>query len=372
MPQAIFKAGTSNLPFWEALLEPVSRLRGVDTLNAIYRTAATTTLSVGDAVPGYSGMIITELQQQHTGGSIRWFITAEGSFSGTNPTKILSRSTRRTLNVGWDEMRVETISWYADWMDCTAVAATDVITTTSAHGYSTGQAVVFARLTGGAGITPQSAGNLGVIVYVYRIDSTTFKVSDTYAHALAGTNFVNITTNMTAGQVIAAEFALGSPHPSFPYMYLMDVELQDDYTSWKRASVVYMGLKEDKPYKRMIKCNGQAMSSSTPIYWDFTDGSLSLERRAVNLPQIVVEDTYLTLTALATDTVPLSQGEGATPPSAPSVRTVVITGTVDEVVYQWPNGWSRMAVAHGDTLNSLLAPNITVITSEYRWPVLLN
>ena len=50
----------------------------------------------------------------------------------------------------------------------------------------------------------------------------------------------------------------------------------------------------------------------------------------------------------------------------------VITGTVDEVVYQWPNGWSRMAVAHGDTLNSLLAPNITVITSEYRWPVLLN
>lgn len=343
----------------------------VDVLDASYKCALSTTLAPGDPVPGYPGMIIRETEETTTGISHEYAIVAEGSLDESNPTKIVSRGKRRTLDIGFDERTVRYLTWH-DWLDCTAVASTDIVTTTSPHGYLTGQAIAFARLTGGAGLTAQSSSSLGVIVYVRRLSSTTFSCHTSSAGASANTGLVDITTNMTAGQVIAAEFALGAPHPSFANMFLIEVTQDDDGNDWKVATCLYRGLEEDKPFKRIIRCNGQSMSSSGLIYWDFTDGGSDAARRAVNLPQIVVDDTYLTVSALATNTVPLSQGEGGTPPSAPSVRTVTITGSADQIVYQWPAGWSRMAVAHGDTLNSQLNPNITIITSEYRWPILLN
>ena len=348
--------------------------REVDVLDESWWGPSENALVVGDVHPERPGMIIDALDviEEVPGVSYRFDLTALGSADNTKPTKIIGRGKRRTLSSGWDERRVECLSWHADWLDCTADASSDVVTTLAPHGFLSGQAIVFARLTGGAGLTPQSSSSLGVIVYVRRINATTFTCHTSAAGSLADTGRVDITTNMTAGQVIAAEFALGSPHPSCPNLFLMEIELQDENTDWKRATVIYMGLEEDKPFKRMIRCNGQSMSSSGLIYWDFPDGGFDAARRAVNLPQVVVEDTYLTVSALATSTVPLSQGEGGTPPNAPAIRTVTIVGSADQIVYQWPAGWSRMAVAHGDTLNCLLAPNITVITSEYRWPILLN
>lgn len=343
----------------------------VDVLDASYKCALSTTLAPGDPVPGYPGMIIRETEETTTGISHEYSILAEGSLDESNPTKVINRGKRRTLDIGFDERSVRYLTW-RDWLDCTAVASTDIVTTTSPHGYLTGQAIAFARLTGGAGLTAQSSSSLGVIVYVRRIDATTFTCHTSAAGAAANTGLVDITTNMTAGQVIAAEFALGASHADFAYMHLVEVQWEDEGNDWKTATCLYRGLEEGKPYKRIITVNGQAMSSSKAIYWDFTDGGTDLQRRSVNLPQIVVTDTYLTISTLATSSVPLSQGEGGTPPGAPAIRTVVISGTVDEVVYQWPSGWSLMGVAHSDTLNVLLSPSVSTYTYEYRWPVLLN
>jgi len=342
-------------------------MRGVDMLRESWQAPSSTSLVPGDVHPDRPGMIIIEVdaEEEMPGAQYVLDITAEGSLDNSLPKKTLSNGRRRTLDVGFDERVVACISWHSFWKSCTAVASTDVVNCT-AHGFPNGQRVVFARTTGGAGITPQSSTSLGVIVHVIDRTADTFKVS-----ATSGGSALDITTDMSAGEVIAAEFALGSPHPSFPYMFITELQGSDENTPWARCDVTYKGLEEYKPHKRIISVNGQAMTSSGLIYWSFADGGSGAARRAVNLPQIVVTDYYLTISSLATETVPLSQSEGGTPPSPPSVRTVVITGSDDELIYQWPAYWSRMAVAHADTLNSALGPSLQIYTSEYRWPVLL-
>lgn len=82
----------------------------------------------------------------------------------------------------------------------TAVAATDIITVT-AHGLHTGDAVQFTTSSAlPGGIT------LGVVYYAIVLTVDTFKISDTNAHALAGTNVVDITSTGTtsfAARVLA-------------------------------------------------------------------------------------------------------------------------------------------------------------------------
>ena len=350
--------------------DPPRRIRyqktGVDQVEDSWLAPTADALVEGGGHPTFTGCIVNEVTLLGPfDGVYEYDIVSFGDARGTKPTKLLNRGKRRTLDAGWDERVLRYLSWQADWKDCTATAADDVVTC-AAHGFLNGQLVIFARLTDDAGITPQSSTSLGVSLEVTDRTTNTFKLK------VPGGSAVNITTNMSVGQVIAGEFALGSPHPSHPYLYLVDVQLEDDNTDWKTASCTYRGLEEDKPYKRIITCNGQSMSSSEPIFWGFPDGGLDLQRRAVNLPQIVVTDHYLTIAALATSSVPLSQSEGGMPPNAPSIRTIVITCSIDQITYQWPAYWSRMAVAHADTLNSQLLPSLQVITSEYRWPVLLN
>jgi hypothetical protein len=71
----------------------------------------------------------------------------------------------------------------------TGVASTDVITST-AHGFTANQPVVFSSLTGGAGLTA------GTVYYARDITTNTFKVS-----ATAGGSAVNVTSDMSAGFV---------------------------------------------------------------------------------------------------------------------------------------------------------------------------
>ena len=82
----------------------------------------------------------------------------------------------------------------------TAVAATDVITAT-AHGMHTGDGVQFTTSSAlPGGIT------LGVVYFAVVLDANTFKISDTAAHAIAGTNIVDITSTGTtsfANRVLA-------------------------------------------------------------------------------------------------------------------------------------------------------------------------
>lgn len=88
---------------------------------------------------------------------------------------------------------------------CTATAATDLLTATG-HNLQTGDSVQFTNSGGGlpAGLTA------GTTYYAVVVDANTFKVSDTLAHALAGTNIVDITTAGTGTQSFSKILAMWS------------------------------------------------------------------------------------------------------------------------------------------------------------------
>jgi hypothetical protein len=351
---------TGTLPLWRHPIVKRTQLRGVDVLQGNYKTPLTTTLSTGDPCPGFPGMIIVELSHTTSGISHEWQITAEGSIDESYPTKILSRGKRRTIEAGWDERSVRYLSWHAAWKACTAVASTDVITST-AHGFANGQRVFFARLTGGAGITPQSSSSLGTGYYVINRTTDTFKISTS-----VGGSAVNITTDMSAGEVIAGEFALGASHPSHPYLFLCDLSHTDDNTDFVTADCTYRGYEEAKPYHRMITVNGQQFTSSEPITIGLTGGWPSTPRYTnFHLPEVVVTDTYLSAAGtLPTASVPSME----TPESAPTIPTITLTA--DELTYNYPYGWSLMAAPQQATLNSQIQTMVYQKVYRYIWPVM--
>lgn len=74
----------------------------------------------------------------------------------------------------------------------TSAAADDIIDTSTAHGYSAGDRVVFTELTGGTGLTV----NQEYYVIAANLAATTFQVSTT-----AGGSAVNFSADITAGKV---------------------------------------------------------------------------------------------------------------------------------------------------------------------------
>ena len=74
----------------------------------------------------------------------------------------------------------------------TSAAADDILDTTTAHGFVAGQAVRFATLTGGAGLT---AGTTYYVIAA-NLAAQTFQVS-----ATPGGSAINFTTDVTAGTV---------------------------------------------------------------------------------------------------------------------------------------------------------------------------
>lgn len=288
-----------------------------------------------------------------------------GDLHGTTPTKLIQRGMERSLGPNFDEIPFTYISWTAEPRAITGDAATDVISLPG-NPFSNGAKVVLVEITGGSGLNAQSASSLGTLYYVINRTADALQLSES-----AGGSAVNFTTNITAGFILDARFALGQPHPDFPALFLARLSLRDNYTAWKIASCSYIGKAWSKPYHRVITVNGQVMTSSKLIAWDFTDGSTDLLNRSVKLPQVVVTDTHLTSDALTTAYVPLSQGEGGTPPNAPAIRSIFIYGAVDDLVYQWPSGWSIEDVSHVETLNSSITVTLQRKVYVYNWPVLL-
>lgn len=333
---------------------------------------AADTLKEGDPHPVLTGCIIDELRVRGPfGESGRQVWEAEatslGDARGTQATKVLSRGKTRTLESGWDQRTVRYLSWHADWRGCTAEADDDIVTTLEANGFLTGQRVVFARLTGGAGITPQSSSSLGTIYYWRRLTSTTGTLHPTSADASAGTNTVNITTDITVGEIIAAEFALGATHPDHATLFLCELSLQDENTDWKVAECVYRGLEEDKAFHRMISVNGQQFSSSEPITISSVGGWEDPRHTNFHLPEVVVTDTYLAGSGtLPTSAVP----SFATPPSAPAIPSFVLTDDTDNLTWSYPYGWTCVAAPHQSTLNVLVSAMIYSVVYRYIWPVM--
>lgn len=350
------------------LSEPAPELsisrKDVDALNESWQSETEDAFVLGAAHPQRPGMIIDSVRTtiEVPGESYVHAITALGDAKGTRPTKILNRSDVRTLDAGWDEFTAEYLTWQARWRTCTAAASSNIVTC-AGHGFPAGQRVLFRAITGGGGIVAASSTALGTVYYVIEPTPSTFKVS-----ATLGGSALDITTDMTAGQVIAAEFAKGTPHPDHPNMYLVDLRAADDYTDWRRVTCTYKGMIEAKPFKRIITCNGQTMSTGEPIIWDFPGGWTSALPASVNLPKVVCTDTYLTTDTLATNQIPYSEAEGATPPDPPSIRTLVIFGTIDRLTYHWPNGWSRVDEGHVDSIPGA-SVHLKRRVSEYVWPV---
>lgn len=338
--------------------------RDVDTLNESWQSDREDAWIEGAVHPFRPGMIIDQVRTsiEVPGHSYVHAVTSLGDSRGTRPTKLLSRSDTRTLDAGWDEFSCEYLTWHARWRSCTAAASSNVIAC-AGHAFREGQRVLFRATTGGGGIVAASSSALGTVYYVIEPTPGTFKVS-----ATLGGGALDITTDMSAGQVIAAEFARGTPHPDHPHMWLVDIKRNDEDTDWCRATCTYKGMMEPKPFKRVISCNGQTMSSGEPIIWDFPGGWTSSLPASVNMPKVVCTDTYLTTDTLATNQIPYSQAEGATPPDPPAIRTMVIFGSIDRLTYHWPNGWSRVDEGHVDSI-PLVAVHLKRRVSEYVWPV---
>lgn len=367
-----FSAGT--LPAWRHPIRQSRRMGDVDTLTGDYKCARSTTLNEGDAVPGFPGMVIVSLDEIDSGISHEYSIQAEGSLANTSATKILGRSETRSLGPNFESFTERRLSWHTARKAITGVASTDVITST-AHGFSDGQRIVIIEITGGAGLTAQSSTVIGVVYFIRDATSSTFKLAATLGGAA-----INFTTDISAGYILAAEFCPGTPHPDFPAMYLTGVSLSDNYTAWRTAECNYSGMLWSKPYHRQVSVNGQQVSSSAPITWDFSHLALNdyssspynvALNRAVEMPEVIVSDTYLSNAALTTNDIPLSQGEGGTPPNPPSIRTMSITGSVSELTYQWPAGWSIVGREDVETLNSGINLRLYRVTYRFKWPVLL-
>ena len=363
-----FQAGAGNLPLWKHPIQPRKRLAAIDSLSGTYFTDRATVLNPGDAVPGYPGMIIMDLDPIDTGVSIAYSIQAEGSLDNTLPTKLLSRSEGRSIGANFESIQEQKTSWHTARKAITGVASTDIITTPEGpHGFSDGQRICFLSLTGGTGLTAQSLSTIATVYWVRDATSTTFKVS-----ATSGGSAVNFTTDISAGYLMAAEFFPGTPHSLWPTMYLSEVRASDNGTPWRIADCTYIGKMWHKPYHRVITVNTQQISSSDKVTLEgVTDGDSGLRYRSVELPEVIVTDVYVDTAAPPTGLIPSSHSSGGTPPNPPTIQTLEITGSDDETVLQWPNGWSLVGTAHIETISSGISLSIYSKTFRYKWPVLL-
>lgn len=340
--------------------------REVDRVQDAWRMPAADTLKEGDPHPVLTGCIIDELRVRGPFGEAGRQIweadaTSLGDARGTKPTKILHRGKSRTLESGWDQRGVRYLSWHADWKPCTGIASTGFILC-DAHAFPNGKRVYFARKTGGSGITAQSSSSLGVGYYVVDRETNQFKVSLTESGAP-----VALGTDITACEVIAAEFALGAPHPDFSTLFLCELSVEDENTDWKIATAMYRGLEEDKPYHRLITVNGQQFSSSSPITISLPSGWEDPRHTNFHLPEVVVTDTYL----VGSGTLPTSSVPSfSTPDNAPSIPSIVLTDDTDDLTWNYPYGWTLIAAPHAATLNSQISAMVYSKVYRYIWPVM--
>jgi len=362
-----FSAG--RLPLWQHPIRYKRRITDVDSLNGVYYAPRTMIINPGDAVPGFPGMVIMDLDSIDSGVSLAYSIQAEGSLDNSNPTKTLSRSEARSIGANFETITEHKVSWQTARKACTGVASTDIITPTDGpHGCANGQRICFLSLTGGAGLTAQGLTTIAVIYYLINITSTTFQVSLT-----AGGSAVNFTSDISAGYFMSADFFPGTPHPLWPTMYLSEVRATDNMTPWRTAECSYVGKMWDKPYHRTITVAGQQISSTDKIVLSgVADADSSPHFWTATLPEIVITDVYVDISALPTGRIPSSYSEGGTPPSPPSVRSLSIgSDNDDDLSYQWPNQWSLVGTNHIESISSGINLTIYAQVYQYKWPQLL-
>lgn len=340
--------------------------REVDVVRDSYLSDEADALREGDPHPEIPGCIIDQAKRRGPFGQAgqqvwEFELTSIGDARGTRPTKVIGRSQRRVIESGWDERGIRVLSWEARWRDIVGLASTDTIYC-EAHGFPNGKRVYLGNLTGGSGVEGQSSTSLGVPYWVCNRGANSFQLS-----AALGGAPVALVTDITAGQVIAAEFALGAPHPDFPTMFLAELQAQDDYTDWQTVDCLYRGLERAKPFHRQISVNGQQFSSSEPITVDLAGGWGDARNTQFQLPEIVVTDTYL----LGSGSLPTAIVPGFNvPPNPPIVSSLFISAPTSKLIFNYPYGWTCVSTPTQATLSSQIQAMVYSIVYRYVWPVI--
>lgn len=111
----------------------------------------------------------------------------------------------------------------------------------------------------------------------------------------------------------------------------------------------FTGLITPKNYSRSVTCNGQTFNGDYVV--NLESGWGTARRSQIDLPRLLVTDTYYTTSKPDTSNIP----GNATPPNAPNVRVITFTG---EVISHWPNGWSL-------TISYRQLPGVTLYEVDY-------
>lgn len=362
-----FSVGIPSLPCWSYQggfgPEEHRRSDGPDSLRGEYVTQQGQPEPVpGGATPGYPGMINAIVVTRRNGSTSRHLIDAEGTLSpvaGAGATKLLSRGEDRAAGPTFTTWTERKITWHAQPKNFTAAYATGLLTC-PAHAYPAATRVVLVNLTGGTGLS-QSTLTSNPTVYLVAASPGTDTLSLT---TLAGAA-VTFSSDVTAGQIVAADFFEGTVHPDFPAMYLTQVRLsQTAGCVHEIAECTYTGMRWNKCYRQTITCDGQVVSPSDPIYWNMSGGWNTPERASVMMPEIVVIEEYVTTNAAPTNSVPGTSN----PVSAPSVLNITVEGNV---VRQWPSGWGFHSTQVVDSINAGRTVKILRNTYKYLHPYIL-
>ena len=114
-------------------------------------------------------------------------------------------------------------------------------------------------------------------------------------------------------------------------MICMRVQRQQILSNVWEVTGTFTGILSNKPPSRSVTCNGQTFSGD--FYVNLESGWSNIRKSQIDLPKILVTDTYYTTSRPNTAAVPGTQ----TPPNAPNIRVLSFSG---QVIAHWPNGWS--------------------------------
>lgn len=236
--------------------------------------------------------------------------------------------------------------------------------TKAAHGLTTGQLFTITFASGFTGLT--SGGEYWAIV----IDEDNIKAATSNANAIAGTA-IDITGDGTDATITPVTIG-------YEYLFVCDrAKRKHRAAGYYELQLLLKGLKGTKPYKRLI--NGQAVESVSKfnggviLSMDIMSGyppvdsgsniglsgdSLEVE---VFTPEVTVADTMIWVGDLPTDYI----GIAWTPPDAPDVVIIDLSGSFEAEKYFWPSGW--VCVSMPAEQLAISTATISVVTLNFAF-----
>ena len=133
------------------------------------------------------------------------------------------------------------------------------------------------------------------------------------------------------------EITIGSVASGYAHMICVSVTRETLGNGWHRLTPRYLGSLGTKPYKRRIAVDGQTVQPSDPFSISLPGGWAGTQKGRIDLPEVTVEDRYVSTARPNTALVPGNE----TPPDAPAVSGIAITG---DLTYQWPHGWTLTGI----------------------------